>query len=241
MKITFVGSSHGVPEPNRHCSCIMIEIGENVYFVDMGTSAIDALRTRGISIDAVKGVFITHMHGDHTNGLIQFVDLITWYFKTSDPVICLPLPEAGKVIRSWLDITLNGEQKDIRYQETQPGVVFDDGILKVTAIPTQHCYKSFSYLMEAEGKRVLFTGDLKRPAVDFPAVVHEGRLDLIVCESAHFPATEYIPVFKGCDIGKVCVTHYSDRFLADVLTLRKELTDKGLPAVMATDGFELIV
>lgn len=35
MKITFIGSSHGVPEPHRKCSCIMIEIGEQVYFIDM--------------------------------------------------------------------------------------------------------------------------------------------------------------------------------------------------------------
>ena len=75
MKITFIGSSHGVPEPNRKCTCIMIEVGANVYFIDMGAPAIDELRTRGISIDAVKGVFITHMHGDHTDGLIQFIDL----------------------------------------------------------------------------------------------------------------------------------------------------------------------
>ena len=142
MKITFVGSSHGVPEAHRKCTCIMIEVGENVYFVDMGTSAIDALRTRGIDIDKVKGVFVTHMHGDHTNGLIQFVDLITWYFKTPDPVICLPMPEAAKVIDAWLEVTMNGAKKDIQYRETQPGVVFDDGVLKVTAIPTQHCRKS---------------------------------------------------------------------------------------------------
>ena len=98
MKITFIGSSHGVPEPNRKCTSIMIEAGENVYFIDMGTPAIDALRTRGISIDRVKGIFITHMHGDHTNGLIPFIDLITWYFKTPDPAVFLPIPAAAKVI-----------------------------------------------------------------------------------------------------------------------------------------------
>ena len=98
MKITFVGSRHGVPEPNRKCSCIMIEIGEQIYFVDMGTSAIDALQTKGLAVDAVKGIFITHMHGDHTNGLIQFVDLLTWKFKTADPIIFLPVMDAVKVI-----------------------------------------------------------------------------------------------------------------------------------------------
>ena len=51
----------------------------------MGVNAIDALRTRGIEVEDVKGIFITHVHGDHTNGLISFVDLISWYFKTADP------------------------------------------------------------------------------------------------------------------------------------------------------------
>lgn len=43
------------------------------------------LRTRGIEVEDIKGIFITHMHGDHTNGLISFVDLISWYFKTAGP------------------------------------------------------------------------------------------------------------------------------------------------------------
>ncbi len=240
MKITFVGSSHGVPEPHRKCTCIMLEVGENVYFVDMGTSAMDALITRGISVDAVKGIFVTHMHGDHTNGLIQFVDLITWYFKTPDPVICLPIPDAAKVIDAWLDVTLNGVKKEIRYRETQPGVVFDDGVLKVTAIATQHCLKSYAYLVEAEGKTVLFTGDLKNPGVDFPDV--SGKtVDLVICETAHFPSTDYLPVFEKYDIKKVCVTHYSDRFLASVLSLCETLNEKGIPALRSMDDMELTV
>ena len=241
MKITFIGSSHGVPEPHRKCSSIMIEEGGNVYFIDMGTPAIDALRTRNIPVDAVKGIFITHMHGDHTNGLISFVDLITWYFKTPDPVICLPMPEAGKVISDWLQVTLNPVPKEIRYQETVPGVVFDDGVIRVTAIATQHCYKSFAYLVETSDKTVLFTGDLRNPGIDFPAPAMEKPLDLVVCESAHFEATDYLPVFEKCDIKKVCVTHYSDHFLASVLTLCETLNNQGLPAVRAMDDFELTV
>lgn len=241
MKITFIGSSHGVPEPHRKCTCIMIEVGEKVYFIDMGTSAIDALRTRGISINAVKGVFITHMHGDHTNGLIQFVDLITWYFQTPDPVICLPSLEAGRVIQDWLRVTLNAEEKEIRYRQTKPGVVFDDGAVKVTAFATQHCPNSHAYLVEAEGKAVLFTGDLWRPSVDFPLAAAEQPLDLVICESAHFPATEYLPVLEKCSVKKLCITHYSNTFLASVLQLQKDLEVQNIPMNIATDDFVLSV
>lgn len=237
MKITFLGSSHGVPEPNRKCTCIMIEVGERVYFIDMGTPAIDQLRTRSISIDAVKAVFITHMHGDHTDGLIQFVDLITWYFKTPNPAIHLPIMHAAKVIDDWLKVTLNGAEKAIDYRETVPGPLYNDGFIKVTAIPTQHCFKSYAYLVEAEGKAVLFTGDLKNPGVDFPAV--DQPLDLLVCESAHFPATDYLPVLENLEVKKVCVTHYSDTFLASVLQLQQDLKEKDIPSVKATDDLQI--
>lgn len=237
MKITFIGSSHGVPEPNRKCTCIMIEVAGRVYFIDMGTPAIDALRTRGISIDAVKGIFVTHMHGDHTNGLIQFIDLITWYFKTPDPAIHLPVMEAAKVIDDWLKVTLNGQEKKIDYRQTVPGPLYDDGFIQVTAIATQHCPHSFAYLVEAEGKRVLFTGDLKNPGVDFPAVAQP--IDLLVCESAHFPATDYLPVLENADVKKVCVTHYSDKFLASVLQMQATLNEKGIHSVKATDDLQI--
>lgn len=239
MKITFVGSSHGVPEANRKCSCIMIEAGDNVYFVDMGTSAVDALRVRGIPTESVKGIFITHMHGDHTDGLIQFVDLITWFFTDTDPIICLPFIEAGRIIDDWMKITQNCCKKDIRYVETNAGVVFDDGVLKMTAVPTQHCERSFSYIARAEGKTVLFTGDLKNPAVDFPVSALECPLDLVVCEAAHFEATDYLPMLEGHDIKRLCVTHYSDRFVPGALELCAVLTARGVQAGLATDDLEI--
>ena len=240
MKITFVGSSHGVPEANRKCQSIMITEKGNTYFVDMGTSAIDALRKRNIEIDTVKGIFISHMHGDHTNGLIQFIDLITWYFKTPDPVVCLPDLEAARVIDDWLTVTMNGNKKEINYKKTENGCVFDDGILKVTAIATEHCPNSYAYLIECADKRVLITGDLRNPNIDFPDA-GDKMIDLVICESAHFAATEYEQVFPKYNIEKVCVTHYSDRFLGSVLELVKRLNEKGIEALRASDDLEIEV
>ena len=90
MRIVFFGSSHGVPEANRRCSSAMIEVGDRRYFIDMGTQSIEQLITRRMAPNSVKGIFFTHMHGDHTNGLVSFVDLCTWYFKDVRPGIYVP-------------------------------------------------------------------------------------------------------------------------------------------------------
>ena len=239
MKLTILGSSHGVPEPNRRCACVMVEVHENIYFVDMGMNAIEALRDRGKAVDAVKGIFITHMHGDHTNGLVPFIDLITWYFKSADPEIVLPDPQAGKVISAWLWATLNATEKEIRYRQTRPGEVYDDGTLRVSAIPTKHCPGSHAYVLEAEGKRVLITGDLRNPGVDFPFV--DEPLDLMICESAHFPTTDYLPILDRLRLGRMCVTHYAPSQMASVYEMEARMAACGIPMIIATDNLELTV
>ncbi len=220
MKITFIGTSHGVPEPERRCSSAMLEIAGLYYFIDMGTQAIEDLRHRGIAIDDVRGIFITHCHGDHTNGLISFVDLINWYFKTADPTVLLPEQEAIDAMCAWIEA--NGTKlRNIRFGVVQEGVAYDDGFLKVTAIRTQHCRTSYAYLIEAEGKKVLFTGDLKHPTVDFPKAAFEEELDLLVCESAHFTPAATEAVLENVKVKCVIHNHISPVWNADLHQMAK--------------------
>ena len=214
----------------------MIEVSGRIYFVDMGMMAIPELVNRGIPIDAVKGVFITHMHGDHTNGLPNFVDLLSWYYKTADPTICLPKEEAIPVLKNWVSTTCAGS-RELRYVTIQSGVIYEDGFIKVTAIATRHCGPSYAYLIEAEGKQLLFTGDLKHPAEDFPEIVRLFPLDLVVCESAHFSPAHYLPVFRNCNIKTVCVNHYVPRYISDILQLKADLVNTDVR--ITHDGMEL--
>ena len=238
VRLTFFGSSHGVPEPGRKCTCMLLEVRENCYFIDMGTPAIDGLTKRGISTDRVKSVFVTHMHGDHTNGLIPFVDLLNWYYQTSNGSIYLPSEEAGSAISGWL--ACNGEaalREGITFHTLKEGPVFDDGLLKVTAVKTQHTADSHAFLVQAEGKNLLFTGDLASPKKDFPQVVLEYPMDLIVCEGAHFSAMEYLPIFEKCGAKRYCITHYAPWNFPNMLELQKALPKEQL--VFATDDMIL--
>lgn len=238
MRIVFIGTSHGVPEANQRCSCTMIEVEDRRYFIDMGTQAIEDLRKRNIPVESVKGIFITHMHGDHTDGLISFIDIINWYFKAADPVILLPEKEAIDAISGWLDV--NGvPMREMKLGVVSEGVTFDDGFVRITAFRTQHCRVSYSYLVEAEGKRVLFTGDLscKGPETDFPRQVLEEETDLVICEAAHFPATAYKNIFTSGKVKKVCYNHYVPWNIPHIQTMMNDLSP--LPVVMANDGTEI--
>ena len=245
MKIVFFGTSHGVPEPNRRCSSTMITVDDACYFIDMGTQAIECLISRGIRPEKVKACFITHMHGDHSNGLISFLDLCTWYFKEAAPQIYLPgdTEKSVNAIAGWLEC--NGvEMRDFKFGHVDDGFVYQDEKIKVTAFRTKHIKQSFSYLVEAEGKRVFFSGDLRNPlnldspTEDIAVEEFDKGLDLAILELAHFMATDkYLPLLKDkSNIKKVCINHYSELRLPSAFDLKKALPEQEI--VFASDGLE---
>ncbi len=246
MKITFLGTSHGVPEAHRRCSCAMVTVGEGEnasrYFIDMGMQPIDELVNRGIPVDSVRAVFLTHMHGDHTNGVLSFVDLCCWYFRTSKPTVFYPEQAGIDLTKSWIAATGSHYREEVALRLVSEGLFYDDGCLKVTAFRTKHCAVSYAYLLEAEGRRVLFSGDLcgKGPDQDFPVqAAQDEALDLAVCEGAHFEVMRYEPIFKNCRLKKVLINHYQPRRTPEVTQLAQALAP--LPVGLAHDGLEVTV
>lgn len=244
MRITFIGTSHGVPEAVRRCTCTMIEISGRYYFIDMGTSAIEDITRRGISVNDVKAVFLTHAHGDHTDGLIPFVDIINWYYKAATPTIYFPNLEQAEALKHWLrscdTSSVNNIRADIGMEEIKEGTFYDDGFIKVTAIPTLHSQNSHAFCVEAEEKRILFTGDLKHPNEDFPAVAFEKPFDLMVCECAHFSPEDTEAVLEKADVKKVVINHiYRNHWAIPLYNVMNRKHHYDL--ILSNDGMEIEV
>jgi ribonuclease Z len=238
VRVTIVGSGHGVPEAHKQCTAILVEVGGRHYFIDAGCDINMALADRRIHPDTVKALFITHPHTDHIDGLYPFLGLLAWHYTTANPAVYVPNEACATLVHRYFeafDYSLRPEQK---LAVVEAGLLYDDGYLKVTAIPTKHCPHSFAYLLEAEGKRVLCSGDLAAPSVDFPPV---DDLDAAILEGAHFHLTEYVPILKARNIRSVYINHYGN-YISRInnqghfQTLRDEISP--IPAYLTTDGME---
>ena len=62
MKITFLGTSHGITEKNQFCSSALISTGGKHYLVDAGAPVLTLLKNHDIPLTDVAGAFITHSH-----------------------------------------------------------------------------------------------------------------------------------------------------------------------------------
>ena len=241
MKITFLGTSHGAPELNRRCASTLIEIGDNRYIIDMGMQSIEELINRNIPINSVKAVFITHMHRDHTDGLVSFVGMCNNRYKDATPKFYIPnrVEKVNKALSLWIECNGN-TMRSFEFNKVEEGNFYSDENLKITAFKTQHIENSYAFLIEAENKRVLFSGDLKWMAPDLPLEALSKPLDLAVLECAHFEATKYLPYFENNNnVKKICINHYSERFLHTIPTLIDNL--KNVEIKVTIDGTEVTV
>lgn len=242
MKLFFIGTSHGVPEADRRCSSCILEVNGSCYLLDMGTQVVEDLRKRGIAVEDVRLAICTHPHGDHTDGLISFVDLINWYFKSADPLILLPDGRLIPPLLAWISATMEGKplRDDLRIETYREGVAYEDENLRLTAIRTKHCENAYAFLIEAEGKKILFTGDLCRPSVDFPQIAFETELDLLVCETAHFSPDDCIPFFDKTKAKRILHTHINDGRWDEALS-RQLAAAHPYAYGVAFDGMEVTV
>ena len=231
MKITVLGSSHGVPSAERYCSCTMIEVEEKIYLIDAGAPVVDLLLRNGKRLEDLRTVFTTHSHSDHINGLIGLTDLCGWYFKNAAFDVFVTGARIAPAISAYIKSTGGAGIADdrIRYRVASEGEVYNDGNVRVAYIPTKHClpWESYAVLFESEGKRLLFTGDLSinLREDDFPKVAEEISTELIMCEMAHFKY-EHLEKYMGrLKTKHLCFNHVYPIGKLDTI---KAISDKGM-------------
>lgn len=212
MKLKFLGTSHGVPAADRYCSSLMVETGGKTFIIDAGAPLIDLLLRNQKKPSDVSAIFTTHAHGDHVDGLISFCDLASWYYKDVSVDIFVTEHALTGAIFNFLSVIHSPpDTSRLRFTRATAGVVYDTPELKVTYLPTKHLptRPAYSILLEAEGKRVLITGDMSNhlERKDFPSIVAEEHLDLVISEMAHFSVEHLTPYLETCIADRMVITH----------------------------------
>ena len=212
MKLTFFGTSHGAPEIGRFCSGTLLETDGVSYVIDCGAPVDALMLNRGKRFEDLRGVFITHMHEDHMGTLPAMVKEFGHYHPTAHAHFFLPEEAALDALRIWQNAMHGTWDEDrVVFGTSKPGVFFEDEHVRVTGIQTDHIpgYPTYAYAMElkAEGKRVLFTGDMRGDLKDFPAAAHTENWDVIVSELTHFHIEQHLEAFLKCRTKTLIFNH----------------------------------
>ncbi len=164
-----LGTAGGpLPRPDRAQSSNLLIVNGTLYLIDAGGGVTGRIVQSGNNFRKVSKIFITHAHSDHTAGLATL--LVSQWEQQAEPADIYGSGVAALVKGAIDYLTPNAEirwaegkkrpmTETFRAHDVEPGVVYQDANVKVTAVENSHFhfqpgtppygkYKSYSYRFE---------------------------------------------------------------------------------------------
>jgi ribonuclease BN (tRNA processing enzyme) len=180
-RVVMLGTGTPNADPDRSGPAVAVVVGEHAYLVDAGPGIVRraaAARIAGISAlaaDQLRIAFITHLHSDHTLGLPDLI-FTPWTLERNEPLTLYGPPGIRDMTQHILaaysaDIRnriegaepANTEGHKVVVHEVEPGVIYRDERVTVTAVPVAHgdWEYSFAYRFETADRVIVISGDAR--------------------------------------------------------------------------------
>jgi ribonuclease BN (tRNA processing enzyme) len=199
-RVVMLGTGTPNADPERSGPAVAVIVGDKAYLVDAGPGIVRRAATamqqgetalRPANLDVV---FLTHLHTDHTVGLTDLM-FTPWVLERTAPLHVFGPPGTGAMaghlhaafaedIRIRIDgyEPANTTGHEVVAHEIEPGVVYEDADVRVTAFAVPHgtWEHAFGYRFETADRTIVISGDTG-PAPDAIAEACNG-CDLLVHE-----------------------------------------------------------
>ena len=185
LHVGLCGTGSPMPNLGRAGPCNVIVAGKQMYLVDMGEGAGETLNIMGISPGSADGLFLTHFHSDHIDGIGPAM-LFHWTRKSATS----PLPIHGptgveKIVDGFNAAYLTDNGYRIAHHGTKvvppsgagatarpfempasKAVVLNRNGLTITAFAVNHdpIKPSVGYRFDYKGRSLCISGDTKKSA-----------------------------------------------------------------------------
>ncbi|MDT5159415.1 MAG: ribonuclease [Acidobacteriota bacterium] len=146
MRITFLGTSAGVPTRARNVSCVALRLPQRgeVWLFDCGEGTQQQVLRSDLNLSQITRIFITHMHGDHVYGLMGL--LATCGMTAQARSIDLYGPRG--LVEYVRDVSRRTElhtSYPLEVHTIEEGQIFEDGEYTVNCVPLKHRLPAFGY------------------------------------------------------------------------------------------------
>jgi len=178
-QVVLLGTGTPNADPEHFGPAVAIVINDVPYVVDSGpgvvrrASAAARNGVKGLAVEKLRRLFLTHLHSDHTTGLPDFI-LTPAVLDRDAPLEIYGPPGTkrmtGLILKAYaedVNIRLNGLEPakprgyDVRAQDVKPGIVYKDANVTVKAFTVKHgSWKhAFGFRFETADRTIVISGD----------------------------------------------------------------------------------
>lgn len=181
-RVVMLGTGNPNADPERSGPSVAVVVDDRAFIFDSGPGVVRraSRAARDLEIPALRAgslnrVFITHLHSDHTLGLPDLM-LSPWVLDRPGPLHVVGPPGISAMMESieaaWgadIDKRINGlEPRDANRDgyrpvvtETTGGVVYEDDVVRIDAIPVTHgdWDYAFGYRVVGPDRTIVISGD----------------------------------------------------------------------------------
>lgn len=220
--VTFLGTSDGLPSPDRHHASLLVKFATRTILLDCGEPCSHTLKRMGEDFDAIDVVVISHTHSDHVGGFPMLMQSMSPEGRRRPLTVWMP-GHAIRLVREWLDACYLFEPLlgfPVKWVAFDKHSAMRCGPVQLRAFRTTHLdglrkrfgtshpavrFGAFSLLATGDGKRLAYSADVGAPE-DLRSLC-EKPLDLLVAELAHFQPRELFEFLQLKDVRRVAITH----------------------------------
>lgn len=156
MKVTLIGSGGSAISPDRSLPAILVD---NDVLFDCGEGTTQSLLRRMGSLNSLKLVFITHLHGDHISGIISLIWAMWLRERRTEPITFVGPDKTKDTVMALLKIAntpFENVTVPLEFEELAPGSSYGESVTTTQSIHKPTC---LTYRFEREGVSFCYTGD----------------------------------------------------------------------------------
>ena len=220
-----LGSSAGIPTKGRGVTSLMIREDKYDIMIDCGEGTYLKWIEADYKWRRLKYILITHMHPDHTGGLIPLI-FYRNILRIEPPLIIYGPANLKEYIKQSLfhqGVNLKFEIEFYSIEES-PEFTLDDGIF-IKTVELEHKVKCFGYKIEDGSNSIAFMTDTLPTnktielAFNVDHFVHEATFTEehaeLAVESKHTTFIQAIELGKKAKAKQIYLTHFSPRIKDD--------------------------
>jgi ribonuclease BN (tRNA processing enzyme) len=194
-RLILLGTGGGPrPRAATMATAQVIVAGDRLYVVDCGDGVARQLVLAGLSLQALRHVFITHHHSDHNADYGNLL-LLSWASGLRERVDTWGPPPIDRITRLFLEMSAYDIETRVAdegraplaplihvHELQEPGVVLEDKTMKVTSALVDHpmVKTALAYRFDTADRSIVISGDtaasdsLVRLAKGADVLVHEA-------------------------------------------------------------------